>query len=288
VTAVFWVMRRLSLVFLISVAGVLGLIVLVEGVEQARGLPSDDTSAAYLEQLAIRVPVLFRDLLPSVFALGVVVWWVRFRRASWTSVQAAGVSLRTLLLCVFVCTMFWSVAFSALTEQVLSQRQAEVGERHWAIIEGRITRSSVQEDGTIEILTLNPDAGNFVEVRSLKEHERDAHLSFLASPEPSMAALSHLSGHPHSDATGWMAWRWVSPLLPAFLTVSLVLLGISTALTLGAYALVAGVLGLLVQMAGKTVVYGGLHPVLVLIALMILSVGLWRTHVFRAYSPKAM
>ena len=287
-TASFWMIRRLSFVFLLCATGVLGLILIVEGVEQARGLTADATLAGYFEQLAFRIPLVFRDLLPSVFALGAVIWWVRFRQASWPSMQAAGVSLRVLLGCVFVCTMFWSLVFSALTEQVLSHRHAEIGDSHWAVIDGDITRSRMGEDGRLEVLTLNPENEDLVEHRSLQKNEKEAYLAFLASPEPSMAAVSHLAGHPHTDAKRWFVWRWISPLLPAFLAVCLVLVGLSTSLGLGLYALIAGVVGLLVQMAGKTIVYGGLHPVILPLALMALTVGLWRTYVLGAYSPKAM
>ena len=287
-TAFFWMMRRLSMVFFFCAVAVLGLIVLVEGVEQSRGLSTDAPWALYVERLCLRVPVLFRDLIPSVFALGTVIWWVRFRLKSWPSLQAAGVSLRMLLGCVFTCALFWSLVFSVLTEHAVAQREAVIGESHWAVIDGQITRSGLRENGDLEVLVLNPSKDTFLEPLVLTSEQRSAYLSFLASPEPSMAALTNLHGHPDSAAKGWMAWRWVSPLLPAFIAVILVLFGLSTALSLAAYALIAGVLGLVVQMVGKTIVYGGLHPVMVPVALMMLAVGLWRAHFLRAYSPKTM
>jgi hypothetical protein len=263
-TASLWLAKRLSSWILLCFFVLLGLVLLVESVEQGRLLSEGRSVAALLEVLASRLPILMRDLIPPLMALSVALFVVRLRRRHLAGLEASGLSRRRLLVSLGLVCFFWSGFLLQGTEALLDLRQAQPGQQSWVMLDGVATRLRLDETGGLDVLQLKPGKGRTLSISSPRELDRDRLLGLLTAPMPAQASLSALVNHPHPNAPNWWAWRQLSRVTPGLL--ALLVAGFCLILPLGmgqASALALG-LGLGTQMGGSVLVEAGFNPLFAL------------------------
>jgi hypothetical protein len=278
-TAFFWMAKKWSQWMLVFLGGLVGVVVLAEGVEQARFLPRVGLGWSLLVGIAAKLPLLVRDLWTPLMALASGLFVCHYRDNALRSFSLSGCRPAAFFTQMSFLTLIASGLVLGAVELTLAHQKPDLGQSEWVFVDGLATRLQSQPSGAVEVLQLQRTSTG-MEVNRAVDLDPAVAQVLISGANPAQAALSQLVEHPHPLAKAWWVWRlcsWVLPSILVFLVASLcwilpLPLGVLSALSLG--------LGVATQMCGSSLAQMGLNPVflVVFLSLSVATLLGWKSH----------